>query len=264
MRPIAVRALLLLSLALSGCATHQLFLKPLRGLPAEDAALLKQGQLKATREQLFDAAATTLEHEPYLHWDIEQLDRANGFIKASAGVLREVQLRVTGGEGGVSQLAVSVPRRELKTRAKVWLKPDGGATAYEPAAGLKSRCRVVSADLELDDLYFHSFAWRALHDRSEVPFDLRAYDAQTEALTPSEAPAPLALQPVAPAPPSPAATSLSATAAAPVPASAAISAAAAVSPAAPLRAIAGAPLAVTAASAAAAQPVSPAAAQEAR
>jgi hypothetical protein len=241
MRPSA-KLTLLLTLALSGCATHQLFLKPLRGLPADEAALLKQGQLKASRDQVFDAAATTLEHEPYLHWDIEQLDRANGFIKASAGVLREVQLRVSGSEGGLTQLAVSVPRRELKTRAKVWLKPDGSATAYEPDAALKARCRVISADVELDDLYFHSFAWRALHDRSEVPFDLRAYDAQAEAVPVAE---PLALLAVTPAPLTPAA------------AAGELSPTSSVNAAAALRAIAGAPLALSAP--AQAQALSPAA-----
>jgi hypothetical protein len=195
MHPIRFPSLLLAVALVSGCATHQLRLQPLRGLPADEAARLKQGQLAVGRDRLFDAAATTLEHEPFLHWDIDLLDRANGFIKASAGLFREVQIRVTGDGGPNSQLAVSVPRRELKTRAKIWIKPDGTATAYEPSAELKAQSRVVSADVELDDLYFYSFVWHALHDRAEVPFDLLSYDAEA----PIAAAAPLALQPMVPA-----------------------------------------------------------------
>jgi hypothetical protein len=204
---------------LSGCATYHLTLRPLRGIPASEAAWLKQGQLAVGKDQLFDAVAATLEHEPYLHWDIELLDRVNGFIKASAGLFREVQLRVTAVEDGRSQLAVSIPRRELKTRAKIWVRQGdpGQCSAYPPAQGHSGDYGVVSADVELDDLYFSSFTWHVLHDRAEVPFDLVSYPSASDAADAAGAPgpssrpseAPVAVD-QAPAPASPASTSFSA------------------------------------------------------
>jgi hypothetical protein len=200
---------------MSGCATYHMTLRPLRGIPAADAAWLQQGQLAVPKDQLFDAAAATLEHEPYLHWDIDQLDRANGFIKASAGLFREVQLRVTDAGGGRSQLAVSIPRRELKTRAKIWIKRSDPTqvSAYEPDRDKYNDYGVTSADVELDDLYFAAFTWHVLHDHAEVPFDLAANPSESPLQTlPSPlaaaAPvavdqAPLALSPSAAAPSSP-------------------------------------------------------------
>ncbi|HTB33877.1 MAG TPA: hypothetical protein VK842_03375 [bacterium] len=166
---------------MSGCATYHMTLRPLRGIPAADAAWLKQGQLAVPKAQLFDAVATTLEHEPYLHWDIDQLDRANGFIKASAGLFREVQLRITDAGGGRSQLAVSIPRRELKTRAKIWIKRSDPSqvSAYEPDKDQYNGYGVASADVELDDLYFAAFTWHVLHDHAEVPFDLAANPSES-------------------------------------------------------------------------------------
>ena len=192
----------------AGCATQQLRFRPMAGVPPEEAALLRQGRFNVPPQRLFDAAAATLEHEPYFHWDISLLDKANGFIKASAGLFREVQLRVSpaadlGGGATGSILSVSVPRRALTTRAKIWILPDGALTAYEAPAALRSRSRVVSADVALDDLYFYSFTWHVLHDQAEVPFRLRAYGAPD----PPAAAAPLPLRPLA----LPAATPLSPT-----------------------------------------------------
>lgn len=197
-----MRLIQALSLAwlLSGCATYHLTLRPLRGVPAQDAAWLKQGQLAVPKAQLFDAVATTLEHEPYLHWDIDQLDRANGFIKASAGLFREVQLRVTDAGDGRSQLSVSIPRRELKTRAKIWFKRSDPSqvSAYEPDRDQYYAYGVASADVELDDLYFVAFTWHVLHDHAEVPFDLVANPSESPLQT---LPSPLAgAQPDAPVP----------------------------------------------------------------
>ena len=196
MHPIRISALLVLAALGAGCATHQLRLQPLRGLSAEEAAEVQRGRLGVGCERLLDAAATTLEHEPYFHWDIDVLDRANGFIKASAGLLREVQIRVSG-QGDDCRLSVSVPRRELKARAKVWIRPDGSASAYEPPAADLAQCRVLSADVTLDDQYFYAFTWHALHDHAEVPFDLVSYDDGTSAASSATAPA-LALQAEAP------------------------------------------------------------------
>jgi len=178
MRPFQCLVLALLS---SGCATYHMTLRPMRGIPASDAAWLKQGQLAVGKDQLFDAVATTLEHEPYLHWDIDQLDRANGFIKASAGLFRDLQLRVTSAEDGRSRLAVSIPRRELKTRAKIWIRRSDPSqvSAYEPPKDQYNDYGVASADVELDDLYFVAFTWHVLHDHAEVPFDLTANPSQS-------------------------------------------------------------------------------------
>lgn len=159
-------------LALSGCATQQVRFQPWAGIPEAEAQALRRGELAAAPSAVFDAAAITLEHEPYLHWSIQSLDKANGFLSASAGLLREVQLRVAPLEGGGSRLGVNVPRRELKARAKVWVKDDGYRTAYEPPLAERGAYRVVSAQAVLDADYFRSFVWRALHDRSQVPFDL--------------------------------------------------------------------------------------------
>lgn len=177
---------LLLAAVMSGCAAYHMTLRPLRGIPPADAAWLKRGQLAVPKDQLFDAVATTLEHEPFLHWDIDQLDRANGFIKASAGLFREVQLRITQAADGRSQLAVSIPRRELTTRAKIWIKRSDPAqvSAYEPDRDQVNNYGVASADVELDDLYFAAFTWHVLHDHAEVPFDLVANPSETPPQTP--------------------------------------------------------------------------------
>jgi hypothetical protein len=182
----APRTLLLLLAAslCAGCATHQLRLQPLRGLSADEADQVRHGQLGVGCDRLLDAAAATLEHEPYFHWDIDVLDKADGFIKASAGLLREVQIRVSG-QGDDCRLSVSVPRRELKAVAKVWIKPDGSASAYEPAAADLAQCRVMAADVTLDGLYFNAFTWHVLHDHAEVPFDLVAYDDPSAAAAPA-------------------------------------------------------------------------------
>lgn len=192
MSPLPPRSLVLLCLAAAlsaGCATHQLRLRPLAGVPPEEAAWLKQGRFNVAPDRLFDAAATTLEHEPYFHWDISLLDKPDGFIKASAGLFREVQLRIspaTDVDGGAtgSVLSVSVPRRALTTQAKIWILPDGTATAYEAPKALRPRSRVVSADVTLDDLYFYSFTWHVLHDHAQVPFQLLAYNAQDPTAAP--------------------------------------------------------------------------------
>lgn len=163
MSPLPSRPLVLLCLAAAlsaGCATHQLRLRPMAGVPPDEAALLEQGRFNVTPDHLFDAAATTLEHEPYFHWDISRLDKSDGFIKASAGLFREVQLRIS-------------PATDV----------DGGttATAYEAPEALRPRSRVVSADVTLDDLYFYSFTWHVLHDHAQVPFQLLAYNSQDPA-----------------------------------------------------------------------------------
>src|SRR5262249_44276638 len=83
------------ALSLTACSTHHLKFKPYAGIPADEAAELKRGELRAPADKAFDAAASTLEHEPFLHWSVTTLDKANGFIKADAGLLREIQLRVS-------------------------------------------------------------------------------------------------------------------------------------------------------------------------
>jgi hypothetical protein len=173
---------LLLSL-LSGCATQQVHFQPWKGVPKEALADLQEGVFAVPKDKLLDAAAATLEHEPYLHWTFDRFDKANGLIIGSAGVLREVQLRVTDAssatEGAVkSRLAISVPRRVLKAQAKIYvLKSDASRlTAYEPSHQDLDLYNVLAADAELDDAYFYSFTYRVLNDRTQVPFSLRAYD----------------------------------------------------------------------------------------
>jgi len=169
---------LLLASALTGCASNQVRFEPWKGLPKESLADLQQGVFDVPKDKLLDAAAATLEHEPYLHWTFDRFDKANGLILGSAGVFREVQLRVTDADGGKSRLAVSVPQRVLKSQAKIYvLKSDPGRlTAYEPAREDLNQYNVLAADAVLDDAYFYSFTYRVLNDRSQVPFSLKAYD----------------------------------------------------------------------------------------
>jgi hypothetical protein len=175
---------LLIALGLTACSTHQLKFKPYAGIPAEDAAALKRGEYNATPAALFDAAATTLEHEPFLHWSVGTMDKANGFIQADAGLLREVQLRVstitdaagaTATAAAHSRLEISIPRRPLVTETKVWTKDKSGfQTAYEPEAKEIDQYSVTAVSAELDEAYLRSFVYRVLHDRSQVPFSLQA------------------------------------------------------------------------------------------
>lgn len=177
-RPLAI----LLALSLTACSTHQLKFKPYAGIPAEDAAALKRGEFNATPAALFDAAATTLEHEPFLHWSVGTLDKASGFIKADAGLLRELQLRVSSvadasgassSAAARSRLEISIPRRPLVTETKVWIKDKTGfQTAYEPEAKELDQYSVTAVAAELDEAYLRSFVYRVLHDRSQVPFSL--------------------------------------------------------------------------------------------
>jgi hypothetical protein len=183
-----------LPLGLGACATHQLRFDPWAGVPADQAAELERGEFRVEPDALFDAAATTLEHEPYLHWSIQDLRKGEGFIRAEAGVLREVQLRVSAVKDAkpvLSRLSVNVPRRELKTRAKIWIRDDGFQTAYEPAAAEIGRYKVLSADAVLDGAYLRSFAYRALNDHSQVPFKLQAYDGDKPLALPVETPVPV-------------------------------------------------------------------------
>jgi hypothetical protein len=222
MRPFA--AALAAALLACGCATHQLRFQPWKGLPSEALPQLQRGVYDVPKEKLMDAAAVTLEHEPYFHWTFDSLDKANGLIIGSAGLFREVQLRVTDEDGGKSRLAVSVPRRVLKTQAKIYVlrsDPDH-KTAYEPEEAQRDQYNVIAADAELDEDYFYSFTYRAMNDRSQVPFTLKAYEddgalgeapqqVSTPEPLPATASAPQALSPsatAAPAAVSPAATAL--------------------------------------------------------
>lgn len=189
---------LLIALGLTACSTHQLKFKPYAGIPAEDAVALKRGEYNATPAALFDAAATTLEHEPYLHWSVGTMDKANGFIQADAGLLREVQLRVssiTDASGSSasatahSRLEISIPRRPLVTETKVWTKDKSGfQTAYEPEAKDIDQYSVTAVSAELDETYLRSFVYRVLHDRSQVPFSLQALN-EDEPVAINQAPA---------------------------------------------------------------------------
>lgn len=172
--------LLAAAACLGACATVQARFEPWKGLPPEAVETLKTGDFDASKEKLFDAAATALEHEPFLHWSITRLDRADGLISADAGLLREVQLRVSDDADGRSRLSVNVPRRALETRAKVYFKPGrlDTLTAYEPDEAELGGYKVLAADASLDNTYFYSFTYRVLHDRSQVPFELRSYEAR--------------------------------------------------------------------------------------
>jgi hypothetical protein len=182
----ALLSLCLAVLCLPACATHHLRFKPMAGIPADEAAELARGEFRTTPDKLFDAAATTLEHEPYLNWSVTTLNKENGFLKASAGLLREVQFRVSavdaagasGSAAARSRLDISIPRRPLVTQAKIWTKANGFQTAYQPEQAELHEYRVTQVEAELDDAYLRSFTWRVLHDRSQVPFTLEAHDAE--------------------------------------------------------------------------------------
>jgi hypothetical protein len=193
--PLKILVLACAALGLGACASQRLSFQPWKGVPASDLEGLKRGDYAVDKDTLFDAAANTLEHEPFLHWSITSLDKANGFITADAGVLRELQLRVTGpaapgdvSGGAQSHLAVNIPRRALRTRAKIWVRDDGFRTAYEPEAAEMGRYVVYSAAAELGPDYLRSFTWHVLHDRVQVPFRLDGLDALEEAEAPALAP----------------------------------------------------------------------------
>ncbi len=197
-------ALGLLALCLNACATHQVRFEPWRGLPSAAVPDLQQGLFAIPKEKLMDAAAATLEHEPYFHWTFDSLDKANGLIIGSAGLFREVQLRITDAEGGKSRMAMSVPRRMLKAQAKIYaLKTDPARrTAYEPEAAKLDQYHVIAADVELDEAYFYSFTYRVLNDRTQVPFGLKAYqeaDALGQPPVQSSTPEAAVAEPVSPA-----------------------------------------------------------------
>ena len=149
-------ALIVMSLSLSACATHQVRFQPWKGIAAEDLKDLQAGRYSVPKDKLFDAAAATLEHEPYLHWTFDTFDKANGLIVGSAGLFREIQVRVADApqaESGTpkSTMAISIPRRELKSQAKIYvLNADKTRkTAYEPSAAdlPKAAVRILSRTL---------------------------------------------------------------------------------------------------------------------
>lgn len=198
-----------LSLCVSGCATHQLRFQPWKGIPQADLADVQRGVFDVPKDKLFDAAAATLEHEPFLHWTFDTLDKGNGLMVGSAGLFREIQIRVTDAEGpstgsgqARSRMAVSIPRRELKSQAKIFIlaKDPSQQTAYEPDALILDKYNVQAADAKLENDYFYSFTYRVLHDRTQVPFKLQAYeDAQAQGWAPEQdsAPTPAVAAPVA-------------------------------------------------------------------
>jgi hypothetical protein len=183
-------ALALAAACLGGCATMQARFDPWKGLPDADVEALKQGVFDAPKDSLFDAAAATLVHEPYLHWSIEKLDKADGLITANAGLLREVQIRISDADHGRSRMDINVPRRPLRTSAKIYvLRNDpSSTTAYEPDESDLGRYNVLVADASLDPSYLYSFTYRVLHDRSQVPYRLRAYETQDPAVLPTPVP----------------------------------------------------------------------------
>lgn len=186
-------ALMLLALWSSGCATHQLRFQPWQGIPAADLKDVQGGVFNVPADKLFDAAAATLEHEPYLHWTFDTLDKTNRLIIGSAGLFREVQVRVTDADGGRSRMAVSIPRRELKTQAKIYQYISDGShqTAYLPDEKERALYTVRAADAVLDPDYFYSFTYRVLGDRSQVPFKLQSYDdAEAQGMAPAQDSAP--------------------------------------------------------------------------
>lgn len=193
-----ILALIVMSLSLSACATHQVRFQPWKGIPTEDLKDLQAGDYKLPKDKLFDAAAATLEHEPYMHWTFDTFDKANGLIVGSAGLFREIQVRVTDAptaDSGTakSHLAVSIPRRELKSQAKIYtLNSDKSRmTAYEPSAKDLPNYSVIAADAKLEPDYFLSFTYHVLTDRMQVPFSLESYeDAHTAGLAPAQESAP--------------------------------------------------------------------------
>jgi hypothetical protein len=166
------------ALGLAACAEHQVRFQPWQGVPPAEVEALRQGDYPVDSATLLDAAATTLEHEPFLHWRITALDKANGLLSAEAGLFREVQLRVSASPDrpGRSRLHVNIPRRALNTRAKVWDCGDH-VTAYPPKAA-EGDCKPVRAPVQLDADYLRAFTWHVLHDRIQVPF--RLIDAPEE------------------------------------------------------------------------------------
>lgn len=162
---------LLVSLCLGACATHKVKFHPLDGIAADKQAFMLRGEFDAPKEKVLDAIGDVLDHEPFFHWEYLQLAKADGWVKASAGLMREVNFRVVDAEPGRSRVAYSVPRRALRSRAKVWIakKDASKATAYQPDDD--GGYNLVQADFELDEEYFRSAIQRALSDRSSVPFE---------------------------------------------------------------------------------------------
>jgi len=155
---------------LLGCsATHQVKFNPWQGLKEGEIEGPKQGVYQAAPEALYQAVAKALEREPFLNWEFEEQEPAKGWLKANAGLLRLLQVRITAKDQG-SQLNLSMPRRTLDGRGSVWKKPDGGYTAYSP--GDPQGSESIEVVFELDEPYLYSLIYRQLMDQSPVPFEL--------------------------------------------------------------------------------------------
>lgn len=167
---------ILAPLFLSSCATHVIKFHPLDGISADKQGFMERGEFDASKEKVLDAVGDVLDHEPFFHWEYLSLDKANGWIKANAGLMREANFRVVEIEGGRSRLATSVPRRALRSVAKIWIdkKDASKVSAYDPVN--PAEAEQVRADFELDESYFRSAVYRALTDHSAVPFEAVSHE----------------------------------------------------------------------------------------
>lgn len=169
-----------------GGGTVRVVFDPWRDLPDEDVDDLKKGLFDEPKDGLIDAVVGALEHEPYLRWSVDSVDRSAGLVSASAGLRRDLRITVSEAGDGRSRLDISAPKRDLKTWAKIYIGREHPEfhTAVEPEDSRRDGYNVLAAEVTLDDAYFRSLAYRTLHDRSQVPFDLRTVRKPAPASSP--------------------------------------------------------------------------------
>lgn len=176
-------ACLALAWLLTGCgATHQVKFDPWRGFAPETTEALKRGDLDFPKDKVFRAAGDVLDHEPFLRWEFEQLDSKEGWIKATAGQFRLMNMRVTDASGdsatAKSRISISLPKRTLDGQKDVWVSDEDTRkmTAYDLEFSRRKNWHSVTANFELDQDYLVSAIYRQLTDLSAVPFSLEELD----------------------------------------------------------------------------------------
>ena len=169
--------LLAAMLVFSGCAARQnVVFNHFQQMDEAQKKQIEEGRYEVSADKLFAALGKVLDHDPWLYWDYDVVDRMNLWYKLDAGFWRKVNFRITPDGENASRLNISIPRRVLKGAAAVYVfhSEENSATAYEPE-GIQG-FEKVKADFKLDELYYHEAVYRYLNNMDEVPFTLTKDD----------------------------------------------------------------------------------------
>lgn len=157
----------------AGCApTHQVVMKDFDGLDEKAATEVKKGFFPEAPDVVFEAAAKSIEREPFKTWKFEKLDKADGWISVSAAGFHHADIRVSSaGESG-SQVTVSYNESSAGNATDIYVPKsgEGAPTAYLPEK--PGDFDKVPALYKLDKDYFLSHIYRILHKMGPVPFEL--------------------------------------------------------------------------------------------